>query len=83
MTTEESWRAIPGYEDAYAISSHGRVRSLDRITVDSLGRKHPAAGRVLRTDRRRGSECVTLWRNNQRQCWSVARLQDLAWRTAA
>ena len=29
----EEWRAIPGFEGAYEVSSHGRVRSLDRELV--------------------------------------------------
>lgn len=33
---QEVWKAIEGYESLYQVSSHGRVRSLDRI--DSLGR---------------------------------------------
>lgn len=28
MTDTEEWRAIPGYEGRYAVSSHGRVKSL-------------------------------------------------------
>jgi hypothetical protein len=27
----ERWRQVPGYEGAYEVSSHGRVRSVDRI----------------------------------------------------
>lgn len=29
---EEIWRPIAGYEGFYAVSNHGRVRSLDRVT---------------------------------------------------
>ena len=29
----EVWKPIPGFENSYAASSHGRVRSLDRIVT--------------------------------------------------
>ena len=35
--TQESWRAIPGYEGSYEVSDHGRVRSLDRTIIRSDG----------------------------------------------
>ena len=35
MREKEIWKSIKGYEDAYEISSHGNVRSLDRY-VDHL-----------------------------------------------
>lgn len=39
----EEWRPIPGYEGAYEVSSHGRVRSLPRMVNAGGGRKrrHP------------------------------------------
>ena len=42
--TKEVWRPVVGYEDLYAVSDLGRVRSFDRI--DSLGRLR--RGRILR-----------------------------------
>lgn len=39
----EEWRPIRGYEGAYEVSNHGRVRSLDRD--DSAGR--PRKGKIL------------------------------------
>lgn len=30
MTDEEEWRPVAGWEEFYEVSSHGRVRSLDR-----------------------------------------------------
>ncbi|QPO16649.1 HNH endonuclease [Mycobacterium phage KashFlow] len=41
----EEWRPAPGYEGLYEVSSHGRVRSLDR-TVPT--RRHPGGVRKLR-----------------------------------
>lgn len=54
----EEWRDIPGWEDLYQVSSHGRVRSKDRIVMRKAGRsseyfKHKYKGRMmsLATDR--------------------------------
>ncbi|HHX59455.1 MAG TPA: hypothetical protein GX707_01765 [Epulopiscium sp.] len=44
----EEWRDIPGYEGYYQASSLGRVRSLDRMTVFSDGRKRFYKGRVYK-----------------------------------
>jgi hypothetical protein len=33
----EVWKSIPGAEGRYEVSSHGRVRSLDRTTVTKTG----------------------------------------------
>lgn len=41
--TEERWLPVEGYERYYAVSDHGRVRSLDRIATN--GRAFP--GRVM------------------------------------
>ncbi len=43
----EQWLPVVGYEGLYEVSSHGRVRSLDRITVRKNGRKLPCHGKVL------------------------------------
>ena len=48
--TEENWRPIPGYEDAYEASDQGRVRSLDRVVmVERKGTLHLRRykGRIL------------------------------------
>lgn len=57
--TAEEWRPVPGYEGAYAVSSLGRVRSLDRVT--DRGRKWK--GKILTTrPRYDGYIPVTMWR---------------------
>lgn len=43
----EKWRDITGYEGYYQVSSEGRVRSLDRTTVDKLGRKNFLKGKEI------------------------------------
>lgn len=67
----EQWKPIPGYEGSYAASSHGRVRSLDRIT--DRGRKW--RGRLLTpTPMKNGYLLVTLWRNGRQRTQLVHRL---------
>jgi len=42
----ETWKDIPGFEGYYKVSSHGRVRSLERITI--LNYKSCVSMRVTR-----------------------------------
>ena len=44
----EEWRPIKDYEGLYEVSNMGRVRSLDRIIIDSKGRKHPFEGKIMK-----------------------------------
>lgn len=46
-STEEEWRAIPGYEGFYEASNLGRVRSLDREYVRRDGIRTRRKGKVL------------------------------------
>lgn len=50
MTPSEEWRPVLGYEGLYEVSALGRVRSLDRTVVDSIGRRFRRQGRVLSTN---------------------------------
>ena len=34
---EEIWKDIKGYEGLYQVSSEGRIKSLERVIVDSIG----------------------------------------------
>ena len=43
----EEWRPIEGYEGLYEVSNTGRVRSVDRYVVDSLGHRKFYKGKVL------------------------------------
>lgn len=43
----EQWLPVVRYGGLYEVSHHGRVRSLDRFTVDTLGRRRFYPGRVL------------------------------------
>ena len=46
--TPEEWRAIPGWEGIYEVSSHGRVRSVDRQVTHKDGRVRTYPSRILR-----------------------------------
>jgi hypothetical protein len=76
---EEVWKAVPGYGGAYEVSSHGRVRSLDRLVLRSFrdGRvgARLVAGRVLRPGpARTGHRTVALGRGNSKQVHSLVLL---------
>lgn len=43
----ENWRDIPGFEEIYQVSSHGRVRSLDRVVYRKDDTSYFQKGRIL------------------------------------
>lgn len=43
----EEWRAVPGYEGLYEVSSYGRIRSLDRYVKSKSESYRLQKGRVL------------------------------------
>ena len=45
--TDERWKPVTGYEGIYEVSSHGRVRSIDRTVTYSDGRVCRRKGKVL------------------------------------
>lgn len=50
MTPEdEKWLPVVGYEGLYEVSSHGRVRSLDRVVRGRSDSQRHIRGRILRT----------------------------------
>jgi hypothetical protein len=44
----EIWKAVKGYEQSYEVSSHGRVRSVERIVERINGSKLPIRERILK-----------------------------------
>lgn len=46
-TAPEKWKPIKGYEQSYEASDQGRIRSIDRLVVDSLGRRRKYQGCIL------------------------------------
>lgn len=43
----EVWKSIPGFEGLYEASTHGRIRSVDRLVTGKNGVTKPFHGRVL------------------------------------
>lgn len=43
----ESWLPVVGYEGRYEVSDQGRVRSLPRVNIDTIGRARPFPGQLL------------------------------------
>ncbi len=44
----EEWRAVPGYEDLYEVSSFGRIKSLQRTVTRGNGRPYTVKERILK-----------------------------------
>ena len=61
--TGEHWKPVNGYEGIYEVSSHGRVRSLDRVVTRSDGKVYRYKGKVLSEglSKRGGYRLVSLW----------------------
>ena len=47
--TGERWKPVSGYEGIYEVSSHGRIRSLDRTVNYSNGQIRRQKGKILST----------------------------------
>jgi hypothetical protein len=73
---EEIWLPIPEYKGIYEVSNMGRIRSLDRITVCSIGRHMRFKGRILkaRSVKPTGYLMVNLSKNNKNEDLLVHRL---------
>lgn len=49
MMSVEEWRSVTGYEAFYEVSSHGRIRSHDRVVERSSGSPYVLPGRIMKT----------------------------------
>ena len=67
--TGERWKPVTGYEGIYEVSSHGRVRSVDRTVTRSDGRVHRYKGKVLSAglSKRGGYPLVSLYTQGKNQ----------------
>lgn len=68
--SDEIWRAVPGYEGAYEVSSEGRVRSLDRLDAAGARRR----GRELSARRVNHTHLMVTLRDGARHDVLVHRL---------
>lgn len=48
MNKEEIWKPIPGYKELYEVSSEGRVKRLEYVIVDKIGRKYHRKEQILK-----------------------------------
>ena len=70
--TIERWKPVNGHEGIYEVSSHGRVRSLDRTITYYDGRVRRCRGKVLRTHLDRyGYEVVGLCNQGRQKTRTV------------
>ena len=51
---EEIWKDVKGFEGRYQVSNMGRVRSLDRTTIDKAGQVHHTRGMILKDSLNKG-----------------------------
>ena len=73
--THEQWRPVVDYEGLYEVSDLGRVRSLDRITLDRLGKRYARKGRLLKPVKNtNGRLQVYLYRDGDQRPQQVHRL---------
>ena len=73
----ELWRPVPGYA-GYEVSTYGRVRFLQRTVIMSDGRKRHVEARILARHHSDSTPVYALWRDGERRCFSVRRLQAAA-----
>ncbi|KPM67592.1 hypothetical protein HB13667_05985 [Pseudomonas putida] len=70
-----TWKPVVGFEETHEVSSDGRVRSLERVLVDSLGRIRQKSARDLRPTRKsNGYLHVSLQLNKRQRTLHVHRI---------
>jgi hypothetical protein len=66
---KERWIQVRDYEGHYEVSSHGRVRSVDRIITNINGIKSRLSGKVLRPNKNyRGYLYLVFSKNGITKC---------------
>jgi hypothetical protein len=64
--TSERWLPVVDFEGSYEVSDHGRVRSVDRVVRDRIGRVRTFPGQIRTlTPQPRGHLQVGLWLDNK------------------
>lgn len=70
----EIWKGIPGYEGLYLASNYGRIRSLGRVALSTLGKPYHKPERVLTPSKCNGYYTVSLTKDGSKVCRKVHRL---------
>lgn len=70
----EVWKPVIGYEEYYEVSSFGRVRSLDRVIVDELGRVRRLKGVKVSLNVNQGYNEIHLYKEGKRYPVKVCQL---------
>lgn len=76
---DEVWRIMEDYPE-YEVSNKGRVRSIDRVFYDSLGRKCRKTGQLIKIENQVGKKdgysqlMVSIWSKKKMHRLIVARL---------
>lgn len=74
----EVWKSIPGYEDCYEASSHGRIRSITRIVDNGEDKRKKILGRIIKLQHAsNGYIQVSLSKNGKVKIFRVHRLVAL------
>ena len=72
---KEIWRPIKNYETYYEVSNLGRVRSVDRVIIDSDGVKRLLKGKILKPAKNNNGYLVCgLRKNSKANSFTVHRL---------
>lgn len=72
---KEQWRWVGGFVGCYAVSSLGRVRSVERFANHSRAGVRRVPPRYMKPQPHPdGALQVVLWRNGSPRCFKVARL---------
>ena len=68
----EQWRPVVGYEGIYEVSSHGQVRSVDRVVARTDGQSRRLRGKTLKQAvNRKGYMRVDFCRDSVRKPYEV------------
>ncbi|HET8686362.1 MAG TPA: NUMOD4 domain-containing protein [Methanosarcina sp.] len=76
QSEEEVWVAVEGFEDYYEVSSHGRVRSIEREIQSVDGKVYRLKGSIIKPVRHKSRlcyECSLSMEGKRTQC-QIARL---------
>ena len=70
---KEFWKDIVGYEGHYQISNLGRVKRLQRVCIDSLGRRMSYKEKILKVKicKQTGYPYVCLSKDNKREAKDI------------